>query len=170
MLNFPLSVYSLIVYPFVNSSITPSLSQDVNEHSTVPRSVLKCVSSPRSALCTGDPILSHLERHTAESALRLHAGADEREHVRALLHTVCVAGGGRRPELQPRLQHLQGNAAGRLHPRRIAQRWHRTPLVSYTRRSAPPKRASPKISPRRAVGNESSETRDFNLNPFQLTH
>lgn len=42
----------------------------------------------------GDPVLSHLERHTAEFALRLHAGADECEHVRALLHTVCVAGGG----------------------------------------------------------------------------
>lgn len=73
-------------------------------------------------VCTGDPVLSHLERHTAEFALRLHAGADECEHVPALLHAVCVAGGGRRPELQPRLQHLQGNTAGCLHSQSITQR------------------------------------------------
>lgn len=81
-------------------------------------------------MCPGDPVLSHLERHTAEFALRLHAGADEREHVRALLHAVCVAGGGRRPELQPRLQHLQGNTAGCSHSQRTTQWWRRTRVLS----------------------------------------
>lgn len=72
----------------------------------------------------GDPILSHLERLSADPALHLHTGETEPEHLWSHLHAVCVAGRRRGTKLHPGLQHLKGHQTtglwfpvnGQLHP------------------------------------------------------
>ncbi|KAJ8351385.1 hypothetical protein SKAU_G00228610 [Synaphobranchus kaupii] len=67
-------------------------------------------SLPLSRLL-GNPLLPYLEWLPAQPALHLHPGAPQSEHVPNHLPALRVASGGGGAELQPRLQHRQGQQA-----------------------------------------------------------
>lgn len=101
---------SLDLFP---CAVTTACISLVNDDACIPGRRSCSDTQPLTALPVlppaGDPVLPHLERFPAVPALHLHTGAPQPQHLRAHLPAVCVAGGGGGAELQPRLQHRQGN-------------------------------------------------------------